>query len=54
MLNKLNIMGGPTPIYTPFGNLTHKSFHKGFHVCTDQKNFKKNFLTNNELKVTKT
>jgi hypothetical protein len=29
-------MGGPTPIYTPFGDLAQKNFHRGFHECTDQ------------------
>jgi hypothetical protein len=52
MLNRLKVMGGPTPIYTPFGDLAQGSFHRGFHVCIDQGIFLKNFLTDSELKVT--
>jgi hypothetical protein len=51
MLNKLKVTGGPTPIYTPLGDLTQRSFHRNFHVCTDQGCFLKNFLTNNELGI---
>ncbi len=33
----------------PFGDLTQRSFHGGFHVCIDYGSFLKGFLTINEL-----
>jgi hypothetical protein len=54
VLNTLKVMGGPTlfiPYLYPIGDLIQRSFHKGFHVCTDQGNFLRSFLINSELKV---
>jgi len=44
MSNKLKVMGGPTPIYTPLGNLAHGSLYGGFHVCIDQGSLLKSFI----------
>jgi hypothetical protein len=33
----------------PIGDLVQGRFHKGFHVCTDQRSFFKSFLINGEL-----
>jgi hypothetical protein len=54
VLNILKVMGGLTPIYTTFGDLVQRSFHRSFHVYTNQGSFLKNFLINSELKDTKT
>ncbi len=51
VLNRLKVMEGLTPIYTPFGDLVQKSFHRSFHVCINQGIFLKSFLINSELKV---
>jgi hypothetical protein len=50
MLNKLKVMG-VLPLLYPTGNLIRKSFHKGFHMCTDQRSFLRNFFINSELKI---
>jgi hypothetical protein len=34
VMNKLKVMAGPTPIYTPLG-LAQGNFHRGFHECID-------------------
>jgi len=52
MLNILKVMGGFTLIYSPFGDLVQRNFHKSFHVCIDERSFLRNYLINNELKFT--
>jgi hypothetical protein len=43
--------GRSYPYLYPIGDLAQGGFQKGFHVCIDQKNFLRSFLTNTELKV---
>jgi hypothetical protein len=44
MLNILKVMGSYLYLYT-FGDLVQGSFHEGFHMPTNKKNFLKNFIT---------
>jgi hypothetical protein len=43
--------GRSYPYLYPIGDLVQGSFHRGLHVCTEQRSFLKNFLTNIELKI---
>jgi hypothetical protein len=43
MLNILKVMGSYFYLY-PFRDLVQRSFHEGFHMPTNKKNFLKNFI----------
>lgn len=50
MLNKLEVMGGPTPNYTPLETKFKKASIEA-SMCAPTKEALKSLLTNNELKV---
>jgi len=50
-IEQIESNGRSYPYLYPIGDLAHGGFHKGFHVCTNQGSFLRNFLTNSELKI---